>query len=66
MKNNMEVIDLITRARNRDKQAWDDLVERYAPLIWSICLRHQLGDADADIVGQNVWLQLTIFNCGSY
>ena len=58
MKDDMGVIDLVTRARNRDKQAWDDLVERYAPLIWSICRRHQLGDADADIVGQNVWLQL--------
>ena len=58
MKDDMTVIDLVTRARNRDKQAWDDLVERYAPLIWSICRRHQLGDADADIVGQNVWLLL--------
>jgi hypothetical protein len=30
------VTDLVTRARNGDKQAWDALVERYAPLIWSI------------------------------
>jgi RNA polymerase sigma factor (sigma-70 family) len=52
------VIDLVTRARNRDKQAWDELVERYAPLIWSICRRHHLGGADADDVGQNVWLRL--------
>ena len=50
--------DLMTRARNGDKQAWDALVERYAPLIWSICRRHGLGDADADDVGQNVWLKL--------
>jgi len=27
------VTDLVTRARNDDKQAWDALVERYAPLI---------------------------------
>jgi RNA polymerase sigma factor (sigma-70 family) len=52
------VADLVTRARNGDKQAWDALVERYAPLIWSICRRHGLGDADADDVGQNVWLKL--------
>ena len=51
-------IDLVTRARNGDKQAWDALVERYAPLIWSICRRHQLSGADADDIGQNVWLQL--------
>jgi len=52
------VTDLVTRARNGDKQAWDALVERYAPLIWSICRRHGLGDADAEDVGQNVWLKL--------
>ena len=52
------VIDLVTRARKSDKQAWDALVERYSPLIWSICRSHQLGDADAEDVGQNVWLQL--------
>jgi RNA polymerase sigma factor (sigma-70 family) len=52
------VIDLVTRARGGDKQAWDALVERYAPLIWSICRRHGLDDADADDVGQSVWLHL--------
>jgi RNA polymerase sigma factor (sigma-70 family) len=52
------VDDLVTRARNRDKQAWDALVERYAPLIWSICRKHRLNDADAEDVGQTVWLQL--------
>ena len=48
------VNDLVTRAGNGDKQAWDTLVERYAPLIWSICRRHRLGDADAEDVGQSV------------
>jgi RNA polymerase sigma factor (sigma-70 family) len=52
------VIDLVTRARNGDKQAWDALVERYAPLIWSICRRHRLGDACAEDVSQTVWLHL--------
>ena len=52
------VIDLVTRAGNGDKQAWDALVERYSPLIWSICRRHRLGGADAEDVGQIVWLQL--------
>ena len=49
---------LVARARNGDKQAWDALVERYAPLIWSICRRHRLGRVDADDVGQSVWLRL--------
>lgn len=52
------VTDLVTRARNDDKQAWDALVERYAPLVWSICRRHGLSDADASDVGESVWLQL--------
>jgi RNA polymerase sigma factor (sigma-70 family) len=52
------VTDLVTGARNGDKQAWDALVERYPPLIWSICRRHGLGDADAQEVGQSVWLKL--------
>lgn len=58
MKDDLGIIDLVTRARNRDKQAWDELVEWYAPLIWSICRRYQVSGADADDVGQNVWLQL--------
>jgi hypothetical protein len=41
------VTDMVTRARNGDRQAWNALVERYAPLIWSICRRRRLGDADA-------------------
>jgi RNA polymerase sigma factor (sigma-70 family) len=50
--------DLVARARKGDKQAWDALVERYAPLIWSICRRHRLCGADAEDVGQSVWLHL--------
>ena len=52
------VTDLVARARNGDKQAWDALVERFAPLIWSICRRHRLGATDADDVSQSVWLRL--------
>jgi RNA polymerase sigma factor (sigma-70 family) len=52
------VTALVARARNGDKQAWDALVERYAPLIWSICRRHQLGATDAADVSQSVWLRL--------
>ena len=58
MSTDQPVTDLVTRARNGDKQAWDALVERYAPLIWSICRRHQLDGAGAEDVGQSVWLLL--------
>src|SRR5262245_23098980 len=52
------VSDLVARAKDGDRQAWDALIERYAPLIWSICRRHRLGRDDADDVGQSVWLRL--------
>jgi RNA polymerase sigma factor (sigma-70 family) len=52
------VTDLVARAGNGEKQAWDALVERYSPLIWSICRRHRLGDADVGAVGQSIWRQL--------
>ena len=52
------VATLVMRARNGDQLAWDALVERYAPLIWSLCRRYRLSGADAADVGQNVWLQL--------
>jgi RNA polymerase sigma factor (sigma-70 family) len=52
------VSDLVARARSGDEQAWHALVERCAPLVWSICRKHRLGDADAEDVGQVVWLRL--------
>ena len=52
------VTGLVTRARNGERQAWDALVERYAPLIWSICRRYRLEAADAEDAAQNVWLKL--------
>jgi RNA polymerase sigma factor (sigma-70 family) len=58
MRDDPVVTDLVTRARNGDPQAWDGLVQRYAPLIWSICRHYRLSDADAEDVGQVVWLRL--------
>lgn len=58
VRNDPVVMELVIRARDGDQHARDALVERYAPLIWSICRRHRLGDADAKDVGQTVWLQL--------
>jgi len=52
------VVTLVMRARTGDERAWDALVERYAPLIWSLCRRYRLDAAEADNVGRSVWLQL--------
>ncbi|HTT54293.1 MAG TPA: sigma-70 family RNA polymerase sigma factor [Streptosporangiaceae bacterium] len=58
MRDDFPVARLVARARDGDKQAWDAIVDRYAPLIWSICRRYRLDRADADDVGQSVWLRL--------
>lgn len=52
------VIALVMRARDGDKSAWDEIVERYAPLVWSICRRFRLDPSTAADVGQSVWLRL--------
>ena len=54
----MAVATLVRGASNGENQAWDALIERYTPLIWSICRRHQLAGADAEDICQTVWLQL--------
>jgi RNA polymerase sigma factor (sigma-70 family) len=52
------VVALVIRARGGDERAWAALVERYAPLIWSLCRRYRLDTTDTADVGQNVWLLL--------
>jgi RNA polymerase sigma factor (sigma-70 family) len=58
MRDDPTVVVLVARARAGDKAAWEELVERYAPLVWSICRRYGLARADAEDVGQSVWLAL--------
>jgi RNA polymerase sigma factor (sigma-70 family) len=58
MRDDSPVAALVIGARDGDKRAWDAIVERYAPLIWSICRRYRLDRADTDDVGQSVWLRL--------
>lgn len=58
MHDDVDLVDLVTRANAGDKAAWDVLVERFAPLVWSVCRRYRLDTADAEDVGQTVWLRL--------
>jgi len=53
------VAELGTAAAAGDATAWEQLVDRYAGLVWSVCLRYRLADADADAddVSQAVWLR---------
>lgn len=58
MRDDPVVIALVGRAGQGEQAAWDEIVERFAPLVWSICRRFRLSDVDAHDVGQNVWLRL--------
>ena len=57
-RDDLVVTGLVTRATDGDRQAWDALIDRYAPLVWSICRRHPLEAADAHDAAQTVWLKL--------
>jgi RNA polymerase sigma factor (sigma-70 family) len=52
------VVALVTRAAGSDQGAWDEILERYAPLVWSICTGFRLSNHDVEDVAQNVWLLL--------
>jgi RNA polymerase sigma factor (sigma-70 family) len=58
MRDDPLVAALVARAAGGDQGAWNALVERYAPLVWSICQRYRLARPDIDDVGQSVWLLL--------
>ena len=58
MRDDPLVIAMVNRAAAGDQGAWNKLVERYSPLVWSICLRYRLDRQDSDDVGQSVWLLL--------
>ena len=58
MRDDPSVVALVARAAGSDERAWYELVDRYAPLVWSICARFQLSGADIEDVGQTVWLGL--------
>jgi RNA polymerase sigma factor (sigma-70 family) len=58
MRDDPALIALVARARDGDQHAWNELIDRYAPLVWSICSRYRLSRSDIDDVGQTVWLRL--------
>jgi len=49
---------LVGRAQEGDQDAWDEIVERFLPLVGAVVRRHRLSPSDGDDVGQTVWLRL--------
>ncbi|MFI5906323.1 RNA polymerase sigma factor [Dactylosporangium sp. NPDC051541] len=58
MRDDPTLVTLVDRARAGEQAAWDALVARYAPLVYGICRRYRLQDADTEDVGAAVWLRL--------
>lgn len=58
VNDNSQVVNLVMGARKGDQQAWNAIVERCSPLVWSICRRYRLSQADAEDVFQTVWMRL--------
>ena len=54
----LELDDLVAGARAGDQASWNDLVDRFLPLVNSVIARFRLSAADADDVNQTVWLRL--------
>ena len=58
MRDDPSVVELVSRAAGYDQDAWNELVERYVPLVWAICARYRLSSHDIEDVSQTVWLLL--------
>lgn len=53
-----DLTSIVERARDGDSQAWNELVTRFARLVYAVALRCRLSHADAADVSQTVWLRL--------
>ncbi len=49
---------LVSAAAEGDQGAWNEIVDRYTPLVVSVIYKHRLRPADAADVNQTLWLRL--------
>src|SRR5690242_5380626 len=54
----LRVASMVEAAARGETGAWDALVDRFSPLVWSVARAHRLGEADAADVYQTTWLRL--------
>jgi RNA polymerase sigma factor (sigma-70 family) len=55
-----DVREVVRAAADGDQAAWEELVARYANLVWSVVRKFHFDDEDAADVVQNTWLRLTM------
>ena len=53
-----DLISMVERAKGGDKAAWDEIVDRFSTLVWSVCHKYRLSEPDAEDVNGTVWLRL--------
>ena len=53
-----ETAELVARAATGDQSAWEELVDAYAGVIWSVARGFRLRESDAHDVVQTTWLRL--------
>ena len=53
----MDVGTLLRRVNEGDQRAWDEIVDGFGGLVWSIARGYRLGASTDDVV-QTVWLRL--------
>jgi RNA polymerase sigma factor (sigma-70 family) len=52
------IAGLLAAAARADQSAWDEIVERYSPMLVSVVSRFRLNPAQVDDIAQTVWLRL--------
>jgi RNA polymerase sigma factor (sigma-70 family) len=50
--------EVVAAAVAGDQGAWNDLVQRFTPLVLTVVRRYRLSDSDAEDVRQELWLTL--------
>jgi RNA polymerase sigma factor (sigma-70 family) len=58
MYHDSPVAPLLAGAARGSESAWQKIVERYAPLVQSVCHNHGIRGADAEDIAGSVWLRL--------
>ena len=58
MTDDSPLVGLVRDARDGRADAWDELVERYTPLVLAVVRRHRLQGSDGDDVVATLWLRL--------
>src|SRR5579862_6589061 len=51
------LIDLLSRASNGDQSAWNQIVDRFAGMVWAIVRSYRLDEATSADVSQTTWLR---------